>query len=64
MLNYPQTGMEFLEPLASSWFDFLVYSMLQCYFMPAYIMSKGSDVDQWVSQFSTNGIKNFNICKQ
>lgn len=47
--------------------DFNVWLFLQWYYMPAYLMGKGSDMDQWISSFSTNGIKSFvlgsNLCQ-
>lgn len=53
-----------IDPMVNQWLDYCVYSMLQFYFMPATLMNKGTEVEQWMSCFSTNGMKNFNICKQ
>lgn len=53
----------FYQDQACRYIDLCVYSMLQWYFMPAMLMSKSTEVDQWVSSFSTNGLKVFNICK-
>lgn len=55
--------MELIVQPANNLIDFCAWSMLQWYFMPHTLMSKGSEVDQWVSQFSTNGLKQFSICR-
>jgi len=43
--------------------DMWVYSMLYWHFLPFRLMSRGTELEQWISKFSTNGIKNFNICQ-
>jgi len=54
----------FIDSMVNQWLDFCVYSMLQLYFMPATLMDQGTEAEKWISSFSTNGMKNFNICKQ
>ena len=49
--------------MVNNLFDFWVWSLLQCYYSPFYIMGKGSEIEQWVSTFTTNGIKSFNLCR-
>jgi hypothetical protein len=45
------------------WFDYSVWLMLQWKFMtPAKMISVNDDMEQFLSQFSLNGIKS-NICK-
>ena len=44
-------------------FDYQVWLMLQLYFVPYRMASMGDEVDQWISQYSLNGMKLFNICK-
>lgn len=41
--------------------DYYVWAFLQWYYMPAYLMGQGSEVDKWVSSFSTNGLKMFDL---
>jgi hypothetical protein len=65
---YLQIGMVYSvqhlnEDICFWWVDLYVYSMLQLYFTPFYMMGKGSETEQWISQFSTNGIKPFNLCR-
>ncbi len=45
------------------WIDYNVWLMLQFKFMlPAKLISRGDDMEQFLGQFSLNGIKG-NICK-
>ncbi len=52
-----------MEDVIFWWFDFYVHNMLQLHFAPYYLMSKGRDAEQWISHFSTNGMKQFNLCR-
>ena len=46
------------------WFDYQVWLMLQMKFMtPAYMIAKNNDVQEFMKQFSLNGIKASNLCK-
>lgn len=64
--------MEFLSPQASDvWLDpvnklmdWNVWMFLQWYYLPMRIISKGDDMDQFISQFTLNGIKSFSICRK
>jgi hypothetical protein len=54
------------EPLDNyvNWYwDCAAYSFLNLWFMPYRMPGIHSDVDKFVSQFSLNGIKSFNICR-
>lgn len=53
--------MNYSWPPLEALFDYNVWLFLQWYYMPAYMMGKGSEVDKWVSSFSTNGIKMFDL---
>lgn len=55
--------LDFYSPFVNNWIDYNIYCMLQFYFAPAFLMSQGTEVDQWISKFSTNGIKQFSICR-
>jgi hypothetical protein len=45
------------------WFDYQIWLMLQMKFMtPAAVMSKGAEMEQFMKQFSLNGIKSSNMC--
>ena len=44
-------------------FDYQVWLMLQLYFAPYRLATMGDEVDQWVSQYSLNGMKCFSICR-
>ncbi len=61
----PWTGLftQVFYDQTNNYIDFCVYTMLELYFMPAKLMSAGTEVDQWISTFSTNGIKLPNICR-
>ena len=46
------------------WFDYQVWLMLQMKFMtPAYMIAKNDDVQEFMKQFSLNGVKSSNLCK-
>ncbi len=46
------------------WFDYQVWLMLQMKFMmPAYMIAKNDDMQEFMKQFSLNGIKSSNLCK-
>jgi hypothetical protein len=46
------------------WFDYQVWLMLQMKFMtPAYMIAKNNDAQEFMKQFSLNGIKASNLCK-
>lgn len=46
------------------WFDYCVWIMLQYKFMcPAKMISINDDMENFLKQFSLNGIKSFNICQ-
>jgi hypothetical protein len=46
------------------WVDYQIWLMVQMKFMsPAAIMSQGAEMEQFMKQFSLNGIRNPNICK-
>ena len=42
--------------------DYQVWLFLQLYYMPMTIISKGDEVDKFISHFSLNGIKPFTMC--
>lgn len=44
--------------------DWNAWMFLQWYYLPMRIIQKGDDMDQFISQFSLNGIKSFNICRK
>jgi hypothetical protein len=50
-------GIDYNFPFINLYVDLCVYSMLQFYFMPAILMSQGTEIEQWISKVSTNGIK-------
>jgi hypothetical protein len=43
--------------------DYNVWLFLQWYYSPFMLMSKGDEIDRFLSQFSLNGIKSFGLCK-
>ncbi|CAB4138200.1 hypothetical protein UFOVP328_393 [uncultured Caudovirales phage] len=61
MLNYQEIGMAFSGLPASKFVDDAitanVWLFLSVWYAPFVLMSRGSDVDQWVSRFSLNGAK-------
>lgn len=50
--------------ILNSIIDYQVWLFLQWYYSPFMLMSKGDEIDKFLSQFSLNGIKNFNLCQQ
>ncbi len=44
--------------------DWNVWLFLQWYYLPMRIIAKGDEMDQFISHFTLNGIKSFNICKR
>lgn len=42
--------------------DYNVWLFLQWYYSPFTLMRKGDEIDQFISQFSLNGIKPFTMC--
>lgn len=50
-------GLDYNFPLINLYVDLCVYSMLQFYFMPAFLLGQGTDVEQWVSNVPSNGVK-------
>lgn len=42
--------------------DYNVWLFLQWYYLPMKIISKGDELDQFISHFSLNGIKPFTMC--
>lgn len=61
---YQKTGMEFIElPVSNMIIDTWVWLLLKWYYLPFETIGRGDEVDQWVSQFSLNGIKQASICK-
>jgi len=56
-------GLDYSFPFINLYVDLYVYYMLQFYFTPAVLMGQGTEVEQWISKTSTNGIKQFSICK-
>jgi len=46
------------------WFDYSVWLMLQYKFMyPAKLIGYNDDMQDYLKQFSLNGIKSFSICQ-
>jgi hypothetical protein len=67
-MNYQKIGMEFTELLPSNivanmLVDQWVWLLLKWYYAPFEMIGRGDEVDQWVSTFSLNGIKQSSICK-
>jgi hypothetical protein len=54
--------MEYSLLQANRIIDYQVWLFLQLYFMPMTIISKGDEVDKFISHFSLNGIKPFTMC--
>ena len=50
--------------LMNPYYDYGIWLFLQWYYLPMRIMAKGDDIDQFLSQFTLNGIKSFNICRK
>ena len=48
--------------IAGSMMDYGVWMFLQWYYMPMTIISKGDEVDKFISHFSLNGMKPFTMC--
>ena len=61
--SLPQANNLWFEPI-NKLIDYNVWIFLQYYYLPMRIIAKGDDVDQFISQFSLNGIKAFNICRK
>jgi succinate dehydrogenase hydrophobic anchor subunit len=61
MLDYQEIGMAFSELPVSKFTDQIVtanvWLFLSMWYAPTILMSRGGDVDQWVSKFSLNGAK-------
>ncbi len=50
--------------LFNLWFDYQVWLLLQTKFMmPAYMIGKNDDMQEFMKQFTLNGIKASNLCK-
>lgn len=43
-------------------YDQTVKTWLQLWFLPASLMGQGTEIEQWMSRFSLNGIKQATIC--
>lgn len=52
----------YLNQVNESLFDHAVHAWLKLWFLPHTMMTKGTEVDQWISQFSLNGIKQATLC--
>lgn len=68
MLNYQKIGTEFSERLASSlyineMFDSWMWIMIKMMYAPYSVLGRGEEVEEFVKQFSLNGIKSGNICR-
>ena len=48
----------------NSIYDYNVWLFLQWYYLPMRIITKGDDVDRFISQFTLNGFKSYNICRK
>ncbi len=44
--------------------DLNVWIFLQWYYIPYKMITQGDDVDKFISQFTLNGFKSFNICRK
>jgi hypothetical protein len=42
--------------------DYNVWLFLQLYYLPMTIISKGDEMDKFISHFSLNGMKPFTMC--
>jgi hypothetical protein len=42
--------------------DYYAWMFLQWYYMPMTLISKGDEMDKFISHFSLNGIKPFTMC--
>ena len=49
--------------IIDAYIDYLTWWFLQLYFLPYRLPEYGSEVDQFISQYSLNGAKRFNFCK-
>ena len=71
MLNYPAIGMAFSELPANKiadywvgmWCDYNMWLFLKMWYLPMEMISHGDEVDQFLKQFSLNGIKSSNLCR-
>jgi hypothetical protein len=54
--------MEFSLPQANNLFDYSIWMFLQWHFMPYTLISKGDEMDKFISHFSLNGMKPFTMC--
>lgn len=52
-----------LDNCANWYWDCVAHSFLQAWFLPYRMPGIHSDVDRFVSQFTLNGIKSFNLCR-
>jgi hypothetical protein len=42
--------------------DYYAWMFLQWYYMPMTLISKGDEMDKFISHFSLNGMKPFTMC--
>ena len=61
--SLPQASKFWFEPV-NKLMDYNVYWFLQWYYLPMRMITKGDDVDRFISHFSLNGLKPFNICQK
>jgi hypothetical protein len=54
--------MEFSSPQANNLFDYSIWMFLQWYYMPMTLISKGDEMDKFISHFTLNGVKPFTMC--
>jgi hypothetical protein len=48
--------------IAESIMDYGVWMFLQWYYMPMTLISKGDEMDKFISHFTLNGVKPFTMC--
>ena len=49
--------------IINSIIDYQVWLFLQWYYSPFMLMSKGDEIDQFLSHFSLNDVKSYTMCK-
>jgi hypothetical protein len=67
-MNYQKSGTAFTvlpasNPIVEIILDQWAWLLLKWYYMPFEIIGRGDEVDQWIKQFTLNGIKSGNLCR-
>ena len=56
-------GTEFIGQPLNKFLEYQAWTFLQLWYAPTKLLVHATEVDDFISQVSLNGMKSFNICK-